>query len=229
MSALAAAASFALSDQPPVTTTRVFASGLTDRAPSSNALTRGWIGLLHTVRFARDGKADLARGGKYRAARPHNKEAAAAATGFGGQMAKDAGFLCSSHVSGAVPLQHRLRRDIGFLQFDAPVPELFKRNGKTGDGATHERARPYDAEITVEVFDLGLAGHRGWAIGTIQQLHLRRGRDSAAARACSNIMTLRYGRNTRFVIVRDRRAEPVASARDRVSAGIGPHACWQTL
>src|SRR5271169_6436439 len=38
-SALVAAASLALSDHPPVTTTMVWAFGLTDRAPSSKALT----------------------------------------------------------------------------------------------------------------------------------------------------------------------------------------------
>ena len=51
--------------------------------------------------------------------------------------------------------------------------KFFERNGQAGHGTTHERARPHDAEVAVEVFDLGLAGHGGWAIGTIEQLHLR--------------------------------------------------------
>ena len=73
----------------------------------------------------------------------------------------------------ALPLQHRFGRGIGFLQVDAPVAQLLERNGDAGHRATHEGARPHHAEIAVEIFDLGLAGHRGRTIGTIEQMRLR--------------------------------------------------------
>ena len=65
-----------------------------------------------------------------------------------------------SGLIGEVPLQYDLGRDVGFLQVDAPVFQLFKRDRRAGDGATHEGAGPQHAEIPVEVFNLGLAGHR---------------------------------------------------------------------
>ena len=61
---------------------------------------------------------------------------------------------------GEMPLQHDLGRDIGFLQVDAPILQLLERDRRAGDRAAHEGARPQHAEVNVEVFDLGLAGHR---------------------------------------------------------------------
>src|SRR5579862_9931637 len=70
-------------------------------------------------------------------------------------------------------LRHGLGRGIGFLQVDAPVAQLLERNGDAGHRATHESAGAYHAEIAVEIFDIGLAGHRGRTIGTIEQVRLR--------------------------------------------------------
>src|SRR6266699_3205130 len=49
-------------------------------------------------------------------------------------------------------LQHNLRRQIGLLQIDAPVLELFERNGGAGHGATHECARSHDPKVSIEIF-----------------------------------------------------------------------------
>jgi hypothetical protein len=122
-----------------------------------------------------------------------------------------------------VPLQYGLRRDVSFLQVDAPISEFFERNRQAGDRATHESAGSYDAEIAVEIFDLGLAGHRGWAIGTIEQLHLRR-RSDYLPPASGNIMALRQGRNTRFAIERRsicQRARLVLLKRRAVPTAVG--------
>jgi len=72
-------------------------------------------------------------------------------------------------VSAGVPLQHDLRRGISFLQIHAPVTEFFERDSNAGYGATHERSWPYDSEITVKIFDLGLSGYGKGSIGPIEQ------------------------------------------------------------
>jgi hypothetical protein len=72
-------------------------------------------------------------------------------------------------VSAGVPLQHDLRCGIGFLQINAPVAEFFERDGNAGYGATYEGSRPYDSEIAVKIFDLGLSGYGRGSIGTIEQ------------------------------------------------------------
>ena len=76
------------------------------------------------------------------------------------QLCCGSGSRSALGLIGEVPLQHDLGRDIGFLQVDAPVFQLFERDRRAGDGAAHEGAGPQHAEIPVEVFDLGLAGHR---------------------------------------------------------------------
>ena len=68
-----------------------------------------------------------------------------------------------------MPLQYDLGRSIGFLQIDAPVAEFFERDSNAGYGATHERSWPYDSEITVKIFDLGLSGYGKGSIGPIEQ------------------------------------------------------------
>ena len=74
-----------------------------------------------------------------------------------------------------MPLQHGLGRGIGLLQVDAPVFQLLERDRHAGHGAAHEGAGPHDAEIAVEIFDLGLAGHRRRAIESIEHVALRGG------------------------------------------------------
>src|SRR5579862_2447384 len=78
-------------------------------------------------------------------------------------------------------LRHGRGRGIGFLQVDAPVAQLLERNGDAGHRAAHEGAGAYHAEIAVEIFDIGLAGHRGRTIGTIEQVRLRLLRQSSAS------------------------------------------------
>ncbi len=68
------------------------------------------------------------------------------------------------------PPQHRLRRGVGLLQVHAPVLELLERDRRAGHRAAHERARPDDAEIAVEIFDLGFSRHRRGAIVAIEQV-----------------------------------------------------------
>lgn len=68
-------------------------------------------------------------------------------------------------------LQHGFRGRIGLLQIDAPVPQLFERDFRTGDGAADERARPNDTKITIEVPDFGLPRHG--TIGAVEQIGLR--------------------------------------------------------
>ena len=85
-------------------------------------------------------------------------------------------------VAVRVPLQHRLGRGIGLLQVDAPIAQLLERNRHAGHRAAHERTRPHDAEIAVEIFDIGLAGHRVRTIGAIEQLRLRLRRDQVTDR-----------------------------------------------
>src|SRR6185312_1772188 len=69
----------------------------------------------------------------------------------------------------AMTLQDRLRRRIGFLQIDAPVFELLKRNRHAGYGAADKCTWPNDAEIAVKIFYFRLAIHRRVAIITIEQ------------------------------------------------------------
>src|SRR5437870_3136634 len=52
-------------------------------------------------------------------------------------------------------LYHGAGRRIGFLPVDAPVFQLFQRDRHAGHGAAHEGAGAHDAEIAVEVFELG--------------------------------------------------------------------------
>src|SRR3954451_6856344 len=72
-------------------------------------------------------------------------------------------------VERALAVYHGFRRSIGLLQVDAPVLELFKRNGLPGHRATHIGAGAHHAEVAVEIFDFGLAVHRRRAVGTIEQ------------------------------------------------------------
>jgi len=94
-----------------------------------------------------------------------------------------------------VPLQHRLGRGVCFLQIDAPIPKLLKRNSSTGHGTAHERAGAHDAEIAIQVFDLGLAGRWGWTIGTIKQMDLRRTAFVSWPGTFGKIIVPRAGRN----------------------------------
>ncbi len=68
-----------------------------------------------------------------------------------------------------MPLQDGLRCRVGLLQVDAPIAEFLQWDGNAGHRATHERSRPHDAKITVEVFNLGLSGHGGRSISAIEQ------------------------------------------------------------
>src|SRR6476646_5207738 len=52
----------------------------------------------------------------------------------------------------AKTLQDRLGRRIGFLQIDAPVFELLKRNRHAGYRAADKCTWPNDAEIAVKIF-----------------------------------------------------------------------------
>jgi hypothetical protein len=70
-------------------------------------------------------------------------------------------------------LQDRFRCGVSFLQIDAPIAKLFQRNRYAGYGAANERAWPHYTEVAVEIFDLGLAGHRRGTIRTIKHYHLR--------------------------------------------------------
>jgi hypothetical protein len=69
-----------------------------------------------------------------------------------------------------VPLENGLGIDIWLLQIDAPVFQLLERNRQPGDRATHEGTGPHDAKVAVEIFDLGLARHRGRAIEPVQHV-----------------------------------------------------------
>ena len=104
---------------------------------------------------------------------PTSARAAGDAGGGGGGRVADAGAgeaaALATCAAAAAPLQHRLRRGIGLLQVDAPVFELLERDRHAGDRAAHEGAGPHDAEIAVEIFDLGLAVHRRGAIVAIEQ------------------------------------------------------------
>src|ERR1700730_10282161 len=71
--------------------------------------------------------------------------------------------------SGEMPLQHGFRIDVGLLQVNAPIFQLFERDRQAGHRATHEGTRPHDAKIAVKVFDLGLTRHGGRTIGSVQQ------------------------------------------------------------
>jgi hypothetical protein len=59
-------------------------------------------------------------------------------------------------------------RGIGLLQIDAPVLQLLKRDRHAGHRAGTKAPRPDDAEITIEIFDLGLSRHRRGAIVTVE-------------------------------------------------------------
>ncbi len=76
-------------------------------------------------------------------------------------------------IAGRMPLQHRLGRRIGFLQLDAPIPQLLERDRHPCHRAAHKGARPHDAKIAIEIFDVGLAGHGNRTISTIEQIDLR--------------------------------------------------------
>src|SRR5256714_12261769 len=78
------------------------------------------------------------------------------------------------HPIREMALQDGFGRDIGLLQVDAPILELFERDRCPGDGTAHESARPQHAKIAVEVFDLGLSSHGGRPIGTIEHQASRR-------------------------------------------------------
>ena len=71
---------------------------------------------------------------------------------------------------GIVPLQHRLGRRIGLLQFDAPVFQLLERDRHVGDRAAHECARPDHAEVAVEIFHLRLPRHRRRAAKAVEHV-----------------------------------------------------------
>jgi hypothetical protein len=64
-----------------------------------------------------------------------------------------------------------LRTGIGLLALHAPVLQLFERNGYARDGATHKRAWPQHAKITVQIFDFGLS--RRTRIESIEHVSLR--------------------------------------------------------
>jgi hypothetical protein len=68
-----------------------------------------------------------------------------------------------------VALQNYFRGGVGFLQIHTPVAEFFERDCNAGNRATHERSRPDDTEITVEILDLSFAWGRKGSIGTIKQ------------------------------------------------------------
>ena len=68
-----------------------------------------------------------------------------------------------------MPLQDGLRRGIGFLQINAPVFELLKRDRNAGDHTAHERAGAHDAEIAIKVLHLCLAAHRRGPVIAIEQ------------------------------------------------------------
>src|SRR5262245_21549597 len=70
-------------------------------------------------------------------------------------------------------LQDRLGSGIGFLQINAPVLQLLKRDRHPCHSAAHEGARPHDAEITIEVFYLSLAVHRRRTVIAVEQQSLR--------------------------------------------------------
>ena len=69
-----------------------------------------------------------------------------------------------------MPLQDRIGIDVGLLQIDAPVFQFLERDRQAGHCAAHERARPHDAKVAVEILDLGLARHGRRAIGSIQHI-----------------------------------------------------------
>src|SRR5262245_33511993 len=70
-------------------------------------------------------------------------------------------------------LQDRLGGRIGFLQIDAPIFELLKRNRHPCHSAAHEGTWPHDAEIAIEVFYLCLAVHRRRTVIAVKQQSLR--------------------------------------------------------
>ena len=71
-----------------------------------------------------------------------------------------------------MPLQHGFRIDVGLLQVNASIFQLFERDRQAGHRATHEGTRPHDAKVAVEIFDLGLTRHGGRAIGSVQHARL---------------------------------------------------------
>ena len=66
-------------------------------------------------------------------------------------------------------LEDRLGAHVGFLAFDAPVFQLFERNGRSGHGAAHERARPDHPEIAVQELHLRFACGRRIVVEAIEQ------------------------------------------------------------
>src|SRR5262249_19127459 len=96
--------------------------------------------------------------------RPHFRGVGPATTAASPLLPAGAGRLA------AETLQHRLRAGIGLLQVDAPVFQLLERDCDAGDGAAHEGARPHHAKVAIEIFELGFAGHRRGAIGSIEHV-----------------------------------------------------------
>src|SRR4029453_7657378 len=70
-------------------------------------------------------------------------------------------------------LQDRLGSGVGFLQIDAPVLQLLKRDRHPCHSAADEGTRPHDAEITIEVLYLCLAVHRRRTVVAVKQQSLR--------------------------------------------------------
>src|SRR5882757_4381387 len=127
---------------------------------------------------------------------------------------------------GLQPLQHDLGRGVGLLQIDAPVFQFFERDRHAGDRATHEGAGPGDAEIAIEVFDLGLAIHRRRAVVAIEHRLspissgglVRKDSRSAAKTKPSN--NRRFTRQTRFKNPTGLPGPPVPPPRGRSFAGV---------
>src|SRR5262249_2714043 len=94
-------------------------------------------------------------------------------TGEAGEAAREhepeTGIVCRL-PSGVLEmsLQHGFRIDVGLLQVDAPIFQLFERDRQASYRAAHEGTRPHDAKVAVEILDLGLTRHGGRAIGSVQ-------------------------------------------------------------
>src|SRR3977135_4733700 len=82
--------------------------------------------------------------------------------------------LASSGVR-EVPLQDGFRIGIGLLQIHAPIFQLLQRDRHAGHRAAYECAGPHHAEVTIEIFDLGLTRHGGSVIGSATYLLPRHG------------------------------------------------------
>jgi hypothetical protein len=65
-------------------------------------------------------------------------------------------------------MQHGLDRYVGFLEVYAPISQFFKRDGRSGDGATDESAGSNHAKIAVKVPDFRLTRDGRCAVITVQ-------------------------------------------------------------